>query len=74
MLAVTVQDSPETLLRVEEVASQLGVRPQTVLRWIREKYLPAIRLGPGRTGQYRVRASDLRAFLQQRSTTHEENQ
>jgi excisionase family DNA binding protein len=68
MVAATVQDPEEVLLRPEEVAAQLGVRPQTVLRWIREKHLPAIRLGPARTGQYRIRASTLREWLEERAT------
>lgn len=42
-------------LRVEEVAHLLDVSPNTVTFWIRQKRLPAYRVGR----QYRIRRADL---------------
>ena len=51
---------------VKEIVAKLGVHEQTVRRWIRQGDLPAILFG--RRGGYRVKASDLDAFLEAYST------
>ena len=51
----------ERWLTVEQIAQQLQVTEQTVRRWLRSGAL-AGRNFSGRTG-YRVRESDLKAFL-----------
>lgn len=53
------------LLTTREVADQLGVSAETVLRWTRRGELPAIRL-PG--GAIRFREADLDDWLQERAT------
>ena len=50
------------LLTVAEVAQKLKTTPATVLRWIRERRLPAFKPGGDRMG-YRIRESDLQAFI-----------
>ncbi len=55
----------ETLLTVQQICDQLQVSDQTVRRWIKAKQLPATNLG-GKAG-YRVKASDLADFLEQRA-------
>ena len=54
----------DKLLSVEEVATQLGVTPDSVRHWIRDKQLTAIRLG----NKYKIRESDLERFLKERET------
>lgn len=51
----------ERLLTVAEIADSLQVDEQTVRRWIRQGRLVAHNLG-GKAG-YRIRRSDLQAFL-----------
>jgi excisionase family DNA binding protein len=46
---------------VKYIVALLGVHEQTVRRWIKQGDLPAILFG--RKGGYRVKASDLDAFL-----------
>jgi len=55
----------ETLLTVQQICDQLQVSDQTVRRWIKARELPATNLG-GKAG-YRVKASDLATFLEQRA-------
>jgi len=55
----------ETLMTVQQICDQLQVSDQTVRRWIKAGQLPATNLG-GKAG-YRVRATDLMAFLEQRA-------
>lgn len=50
----------ETLLTAAEVADQLRVSTMTIYRLIRTGELPAVRVGRN----YRVRASDLAAYLE----------
>lgn len=47
---------------VKEIVAKFGVHEQTVRRWIKQGDLPAILFG--RRGGYRVKASDLEAFLE----------
>lgn len=54
-----------TWLTVAQVASLLGVRIETVRRWIRRGELPVLELGSPRT-VYRVRRSDLDEFARER--------
>ena len=55
----------EEWLTVEEVATRMKVSEETVRRWIRGKKLPVLDLGGPRAG-YRIRPSDLQAFLASR--------
>ena len=48
-------------LKLWEVCETIGVSRRTVLRWIYEGKLRAIKLGGGRL--WRVRENDLRRFL-----------
>ena len=50
------------MLTVEEVARELKVRRETILRYIRAKELKAAVLGR----VYRIRREDLEAFLRER--------
>lgn len=50
----------DKLLTVDEVASYLGVRPETVRNWIRDKSITAVRLPKG---VYRIRKSELDRLL-----------
>lgn len=52
----------DLLLTVAEVAEQARVEPETVRRWLRQKQLRGALLS--RKGGWRVRQSDLDAFLQ----------
>jgi excisionase family DNA binding protein len=52
----------EQWLTVAEIVERLRVHENTVRRWLRTGELPGRNFG-GRTG-YRVRASDLDAFLE----------
>ena len=51
---------------VQQVCEQLQVSDQTVRRWIKARELPATDLG-GKAG-YRIRESDLAAFLERRAS------
>jgi excisionase family DNA binding protein len=51
-------------LKVEQIADELGLSEETVLRWIRKKELKAYKLGKN----YRVRREDYQEFLDQRYT------
>jgi excisionase family DNA binding protein len=53
--------SEERWYTVLEIASKMQVHEQTVRRWIKKGDLPAVLFG--RKGGYRVRESDLDAFL-----------
>lgn len=53
-------------LTIEEITQMLSVHEQTVRRWIREGQLPGVLLG--RKAGYRIRESDLNAFLENRAT------
>jgi excisionase family DNA binding protein len=55
----------EPLLTAREVSAQLGVCPETVLRWTRRGELHGIRLP---SGAIRYRPADLEAWLNLRST------
>ena len=56
----------ERMLTVAEIVDMLKVHEQTVRRWIKAGELRAIILG--RKSGYRVRESDLRAFLAERDS------
>ena len=60
-MAGQLQDA-ERWLTVDQVAEQLQVNPETVRRWIRNSELAALDIG-GPRGGYRVRPSDLEAFI-----------
>ena len=61
----------DELLDVGKVAEVLGVHVDTVRKWIREKQLRAVKLG--RRGGYRIRRSDLDAFLRKRETIQDDD-
>lgn len=50
---------------VAEIVDMLKVHEQTVRRWVRSGELPAAMLG--RKAGYRIKASDLAAFLSRRT-------
>jgi len=56
----------DRLVTSRQLADQLAVSTETVLRWTRDGKLPAIRL-PG--GAIRYRESDLDAWIEERATT-----
>lgn len=64
-----MEQSPERLLTVTDIASELGVHVETVRRWIRSGELPALRFAR-KTG-YRVRERDLQTFLARLETVDE---
>jgi excisionase family DNA binding protein len=55
---------PTEYLTVEQIAKELGLSEETVLRWIRRKELKAYKLGK----TYRVNSKDYQEFLDQRYT------
>jgi excisionase family DNA binding protein len=55
----------DVLLTARELAEQLSVSAETVLRWHRRGELPAIKL-PG--GAVRFREADVASWLEQRAT------
>lgn len=55
----------EVLYSCEDVANRYGVKVETVWTWIREKRLPAVKIGKG----YRVNENDLNAFEKKNRTT-----
>ena len=61
----------EELLTLKQVAEELQLHVDTVRDWVREKKLNAIKLS---AREYRVRRSDLNAFLQERQTKSGENE
>lgn len=56
--------APGKMLRLDEVAEQLGVNIETVRRWVRNGEIEVIDLG-GKAG-YRVTESALERFLRSR--------
>lgn len=54
------------LLTLDQVAKRLQVHPRTVQLWLREGELVGIKLGSGRTSQWRVAPGDLTAFIESR--------
>lgn len=57
-------------LTVEDIARDLGVAEDTVRSWIREKKLPAYRVGK----EYRIKIVDYERFLEQRRTMDGDSQ
>jgi excisionase family DNA binding protein len=55
-------------LTVEDIASDLSIAEDTVRSWIREKKLPAYRVGK----TYRIKIVDYEHFLEQRRTTNDD--
>ena len=56
----------ETLYTVEEIANLLGVHPETIRKWIKNRKLHAINLR-GSAG-YRISQSAFDQFLRERET------
>jgi excisionase family DNA binding protein len=54
---------------VKEIADTLEVKVETVQNWIRDKKLPAYKIG----NTYRVRAEDFERFLEERRTTQDKD-
>jgi excisionase family DNA binding protein len=50
-------------MTTEDAANAIGVRRQTVARWIREGRLAARRIQVGRRAIYRIDRRDLAAFV-----------
>ncbi len=57
-------------MAVEDIARDLGVAEDTVRGWIRQKKLPAYRLGK----EYRIKIVDYERFLEQRRTVNGDRQ
>jgi excisionase family DNA binding protein len=57
-------------MTVEDIARDLSVAEDTVRGWIREKKLPAYRVGK----EYRIKIVDYERFLQQRRTIDDDLQ
>ncbi len=57
-------------MTVEQVAQELGVHPDTIRGYIRERELPAVQLK--RT--YRIKRKDYEEFLRRRYTGKEEQE
>ncbi|HLG62158.1 MAG TPA: helix-turn-helix domain-containing protein [Ktedonosporobacter sp.] len=55
---------PTEYLTVEQIAKELSLSEETILRWIRRKELKAYKLGK----TYRVQRKDYQDFLDQRYT------
>jgi excisionase family DNA binding protein len=65
MLAVREQMTDDDVyLKVNEVARRLHVATNTILRWIANRELPAVRTSAG----YRISERDLDEFLNNRRT------
>jgi excisionase family DNA binding protein len=60
----------ESLMRVKEVAQELGQHEATVYRKVHDGTLPAVRLGGGRSA-LRIRRSDLERFLTPKGTPND---
>ena len=53
---------PDRLLKVEEAAAMLGLKPATLYQWAYQRRIPVVKLfGP--RGALRFRESDLRALI-----------
>lgn len=55
-------------LTVEDIAKDLDIKEDTIRGWIRDKKLPAYRVGR----EYRIKPVDYERFLEQRRTTDDE--
>lgn len=55
-------------LRVQDIVNDLGVNEETVRTWIRQKKLPAIRIGR----DYFIEPADYQKFLAERRTDRPE--
>ena len=64
MVFVVNMEKKERLLRSGEVAELLGVDRHTVVKWIKEGKIRAIKLPSGR---YRIPESEVRKILEGRS-------
>jgi excisionase family DNA binding protein len=56
-------------LSVDDIAHELGVHPDTVRGWIRERKLRATKLGR----DYRIRREDLDKFISDRTNFDDRN-
>jgi putative molybdopterin biosynthesis protein len=56
---------PDPYLTVIQIAEEMGLSDQTVYNWIKEKRLPATKIGRA----LRVRRSDLERVIEAHSTT-----
>ncbi len=54
-------------LTLEQIAEELQIHIETVRGWVREKKLPAYKVGR----VYRVKRADFERFLEERRTTDE---
>jgi excisionase family DNA binding protein len=60
------QTMPTELLNKAEIAERLGVHPETIAKWAREKRIPEIRISPkGRRFDF----DEVIAALKKRSST-----
>lgn len=59
--------SGDALLTVEDVAALLAISKTTAADYLRRGEIPSIRLGTGPSAHYRVRPSELDAYLDRHS-------
>jgi len=52
---------PANLLKIGEVATELGVSTETIRNWVRRKRVPAYKMP---SGQLRFRREDIDTFIQ----------
>jgi len=57
-------------MTVEDIARDLNIAEDTVRSWIRERKLPAYRLGK----EYRIKIIDYERFLKQHRTVNDDSQ
>ncbi len=60
---LTSANEPASLLRVKEVARELGQHPATIYRKVHLGELPAVRLGSGRQPAIRIPRAGLQDWL-----------
>jgi excisionase family DNA binding protein len=65
---LATEEPMDTLLKVEDVANILGVKRDTVTRWLRAGTLAALKLS--NSGGWRVRRSELEAWLERSTQLH----
>ena len=49
----------ESLLSIEESAEKLGLHPETLRKWLREKRISGVKVGR----KWKLQEADLRAFV-----------
>lgn len=53
-------DTQKPLLKLEEVAKHLGIKPDTLRRWLRSGYVPGLKI----SSSWRVKVENLEKFIE----------